>query len=124
MLKGLVFAAVVVVLGAASGVAAECPIESLDIEQVESALEAAPSCAVAYRMMNACRRNSSGDVGFARIVIEKCERSFVTRGQSPRMKAYADERAACAKKYAGKQGTMYASFQATCEAGVAAKYAR
>ena len=74
--------------------------------------------------MNACRRNTGGDVALARIVIAKCEKSFVTRGQSPKMRAYAQERAACARKYANEHGTMYASFQATCEAGVAVKFAR
>lgn len=125
MLLRLLFAAGAMLLAAAPlRAASDCPVESGNLDRVEQSIEAAPTCAVAYRLMNACRRNTSSDVELARIVIAKCERSFVTRGQSARLREYNDERAACAKKYARQQGTMYASFQASCEAGVAAKYGK
>ena len=101
-----------------------CPIEPYDPDRVVAAIAQTASCKAAYDLMNECRRNNSGDVELAQTVIAKCEKSFVTRGASPRMKAYAEDKAACVRKYAGKQGTMYTSFRATCEAGVAAKYAR
>ena len=112
------------VVGGPARAGRDCPIEPFDLEKIEKAIEAEASCKAAYDLMNACRTNAGGDVGLANVVIAKCEKGFVTRGQSPRMKAYAEERAVCARKYANKQGTMYASFQATCEAGVAVKFAR
>lgn len=111
-------------LSAPARAAKDCPIEPYDIDKVEQAIEATASCKAAYDLMNDCRRNTGGDVGLARVVIAKCERSFVTRGDSPRMRAYRQEREACVARYAKSQGTMYASFQATCEARAAVRAAR
>jgi hypothetical protein len=63
-------------------------------------------------------------VELAEIVIDKCEKTFLSRLASARRRAYRQERGACARKYANKQGTMYVSFQATCEANVALKNPR
>ena len=114
--------AILVALAAAP--AAACPIEPYDPDRIAAAIEKASSCKAAYDLMISCRRNTGGDVELANAVTTRCERTFLTRGASARTKAYAEERAACAMKYAKRQGTMYASFQATCEAGVAVKYAR
>lgn len=124
MLKVLGLAGVVMIALNAPLIAGECPIESLDVDQVERAITAAPSCQAAHRMMNDCRRNASSDVELARIVIGKCESRFVSRLSSARKKAYETERGSCGTRYATTRGTMGASFQATCEAGVAAKFAR
>lgn len=125
MLLRALFAAGGLLLSSLSAHAAkECPIEPYDIDKVEQALEGTPSCKAAYDLMNACRRNSGGDVALARVVIAKCEKTFVTRGDSPRMRTYRQEREACVAKYAKEQGTMYASFQATCEARAAVRAAR
>lgn len=105
-----------------------CPHSESDREKIAATLTAAHSCKAAYDLMNACRSNTSGDVEFAEIVIAKCEQSIAatatTRGPTSNARsAYKRERDACRRKYANKQGTMYVSFAATCEAGVAVKYA-
>ena len=125
MFDRVLLAVGVLFLSSCAGFAAkDCPIEPYDIDKVEQAIEATSSCKAAYDLMNTCRRNSGSDVGLARVVIAKCEKVFVTRGDGPRMRAYSQERAACVAKYAKEQGTMYASFQATCEARAAVRAAR
>ena len=125
MLQRALIAAGALLIASGTGLAAkDCPIEPYDIDKVERAIEATASCKAAYDLMNDCRRNTGGDVELARIVIAKCEKVFVTRGDSPRMRTYRQEREACVAKYAKSQGTMYASFQATCEARAAVRAAR
>lgn len=117
-------AAGLLISGVAAKAAKDCPIEPFDLDKIEQAIERTPSCQAAYEMMNACRSNAGGDVGLAQVVIAKCEKVFVTRGDSSRMRTYRQEREACVRKYAKSQGTMYASFQATCEARAAVRAAR
>jgi len=124
LMRVLIAAGGLLISGAAAKAAKVCPIESFDLEKIEQAIEKAASCQAAYELMNACRTNAGGDVGLAQVVITKCEKAFVTRGDSPRMRTYRQERAACIAKYAKSQGTMYASFQATCEARAAVRAAR
>lgn len=100
-----------------------CPHAEFDRERIEATLRAASSCRVAYDLMNACRSNTSGDVDLAEIVIARCEADFVGTLTERTRATYEREREACRQRYAGKRGTMYASFAATCEAGVAAAHA-
>ena len=100
-----------------------CPHAEFERENIVLTLQAASSCKVAHDLMNACRGNASGDVEFAEIVIGKCEVMFLSGLGPAARRAYHEERRACQKRYAGSRGTMYVSFGATCEAGVAARYA-
>jgi len=120
-----VFAAVAVLVQSGSGArGAECPFEPLDREKIVAALQSAKSCETSYALMNACRTNTSGDVEFADAVTGKCEATFLGVIDKKVLAAYAKDREACTKKYAGEHGTMYVSFAATCEAGVAVRYAK
>src|SRR5262249_39734740 len=102
---------------------AECPSQTLVQDDIIKAIQKAPTCRASFEVMNACRFNSGGDVLLGEAVIEKCEATFLQRLNTERKRSYQSERAACARKYANKSGTMYASFQVTCEAAVAVKFA-
>ena len=101
----------------------KCPVESLDQADIAAAVKAAPSCAQAYEVMNVCRTNSGGDVALANIVVESCEKVFLATLEPAAAKAYKSALGACARRFAHRDGTMSASFQATCEAGVAVVFA-
>ena len=100
-----------------------CPHEESDRDRIARTLEAAASCQFAYDLMNACRSNTSGDVEFADIVMQRCEGAFLAQLSMAGRKSYGDDRARCRHRYAKREGTMYLSFAVTCEAGVAARYA-
>jgi hypothetical protein len=101
----------------------KCPVESLDQAGIADAVKAAPSCAQAYEVMNVCRTNTGGDVALADIVVGACEKVFSPTLEPATAKAYKGARDACARRFAHRDGTMSASFQATCEAGVAVVFA-
>ena len=100
-----------------------CPHAESDQDKIALTLKAAATCKMAYDLMNACRSNTSGDVALAEIVIERCEGGFLTGASAAARRAYEMERQACRSRYAKSRGTMYVSFAATCEAGVASRYA-
>jgi len=100
-----------------------CPHEESERDRISRTLQSASSCQVAHDLMNACRSNTSGDVEFAGIVMQRCESVFLDGLSLSARKAYDDERARCRQRYAKREGTMYLSFTVTCEAGVAARYA-
>src|SRR5277367_3694002 len=56
-----------------------CPAKSQSYNDVVATIAAAPSCAQALTVMNACLFVASGDVGLAQAVIDKCEPSFLSR---------------------------------------------
>lgn len=101
-----------------------CPHEEGDLERISATLRSVSSCQVAFDLMNACRRNASSDVALADIVIKRCEQTFLAKLPPVGLRVYEDERSTCRRRYARREGTMYQSFSATCEAGVAARYAR
>ncbi len=101
----------------------KCPVESLDQAEIAEAVKAAPSCAQAYEVMNVCRTNTGGDVALANIVVDSCEKVFLATLEPAASKAYKSALDACARRFAHRDGTMSASFQATCEAGVAVVFA-
>lgn len=96
-----------------------CPVESQDRTDIEAAIGAVDTCAHAYHVMSACRSNDGGDVSLADLVIQKCEEAFLPKLEPPALSAYRAAREACVRRFAGKAGSMYASFQASCEAAVA-----
>jgi hypothetical protein len=101
----------------------KCPVESLDQAAIADAVKAAPSCAQAYEVMNVCRTNAGGDVALAAMVVETCEKVFMSTIEPGAARSYAAARDACARKFAHPGGPQSASFQATCEAGVAVVFA-
>lgn len=101
----------------------KCPVESLNQADIAAAVLAAPSCAQAYEIMNVCRTNAGGDVALADVVVQQCEKVFLPNLEPAAHKAYQGARDACARRFAHRDGTMSASFQATCEAGVAVVFA-
>jgi hypothetical protein len=87
-------------------------------------LQNAPTCKEANKLLGLCSWNTSMDVQFSQIVIDKCEKNFLSSLPASRLAKYKRERAACIRKYANEHGTMYVSFSATCQADVAAKFSR
>ena len=111
-------------LGLGPARAAEvCPVASLGIAEIAQAIRAAPTCRSAFAVMQSCRFNTGNDVELAGIVTERCEATFRSRLSSAQRQAYHRTREACARRYAGRQGTIYASFHATCEAAAAVRWA-
>ncbi len=100
-----------------------CPHSESDRDKITRTLQSATTCQRAYDIMNACRSNTGGDVALADVVIQRCEASFLPGLTATARRAYDAERAACRKRYAKREGTMYVSFAVTCEAGVAARLA-
>jgi hypothetical protein len=100
-----------------------CPHDEGQRDLIAATLKSAASCQTAYDLLNACRSNTSGDVALAGIVIERCEGTFLSGLAAAAKRKYEQDREACRRRYAKREGTMYVSFSATCEAGVAARYA-
>lgn len=101
----------------------KCPVASSDQKAVADAVTSAPSCAQAYEVMNVCRSNAGGDVTLANIVVQTCEKVFMATIDPAAAKSYQSARDSCARRFAHQDGTQSASFQATCEAGVAVVFA-
>jgi hypothetical protein len=57
-------------------------------------------------------------------VLARCERDFLSRLNTAQQRAYRAEQKRCARKYSGREGTMYRSAGAICLAEVAGKYAK
>ena len=74
--------------------------------------------------MNVCRANASGDVALANIVVQICEKVFMATIEPAAAKSYQAARDSLRTSASRiKTGTQSASFQATCEAGVAVVFA-
>ena len=91
-------------------------------EHFEKALKAAKSCADAEKQYNDCRWGSSADVGFGGIVIDRCERDFLSKLSIEQKKHYTEEMHLCGYEYARQQGTLSISDAATCAVDVSARY--
>lgn len=100
-----------------------CPHEEWQRDLIAVTLRSAASCQMAYDLLNACRSNAGGDVEMAAAVIQRCETTFLAGLEPSAKRMYEQDRAECRRRYAKREGTMYASFSATCEAGVAARFA-
>jgi hypothetical protein len=104
--------------------AENCPIPSLEADQVEQLIVAEPNCRAAYGILRECQRGVTSDVHLARIVIAKCEQSFRGRLSDARQRSYEQERESCARQgiRRGGEGSLGASMRATCQAGVASRF--
>ena len=101
-----------------------CPAPSRSLDDIVATISAAPDCARAYAVMNACLFTARGDVALAKAVEDVCEPRFLDRLSSRERRVYASETARCRNRYERQEGSMYVSFAAICEAGVAADYAK
>jgi hypothetical protein len=121
LLLGLLFAAILCIPARADE---PCPVQSHSLDDIVAKISSSPDCARAYAVMNACLFTASGDVALAKAVADICEPRFLDKLPSRQRRLYASEVARCRHKHAGQEGSMYVSFAATCEAGVAADYAK
>jgi hypothetical protein len=101
----------------------KCPSESRQPEEVIKAIRSAPACLVSFYLMKDCRSHDRRDTQLAEAVIERCEATFLPRMSPGRKYFYQRAREVCARKFANRREAIYASYQATCEAAVAARYA-
>jgi hypothetical protein len=99
-----------------------CPADGADAIVV--ALKQAPSCNRAMAMFEACQTGASGDVQFGAAVTTRCEVDFLRHLSRPRKSAYQHDLRVCDRKYSSEGGSMYRSFEAFCQAGVAQRYSR
>jgi uncharacterized protein YecT (DUF1311 family) len=92
-------------------------------DRVAKALDKQPSCSAAADYLEKNMWGSSADVGFAYIVINKCEKAFL-RDLTPEGKTrYNEERYLCRYEYANQEGTLSMSEAAMCGVWVAAQFA-
>jgi hypothetical protein len=101
----------------------KCPSGSRQPDEIIKAIRSAPACLVSFYVMKDCRSNDRRDTQLAEAVIEKCEATFLPHMSAGRKYFYQRAREACARKFANRQEAIYASYQATCAAAVAARYA-
>jgi len=92
-------------------------------EELEKNLASAPTCGAAAARLRECAWGSSADVGFASIVIEKCESGFRKKLPPQAEKRYMQEMKLCGIEVAKQDGTMYRSAGALCRVDVAARAA-
>lgn len=105
-----------------SAAAADCP--SWDLDRIERDAKAAPSCAAAYEVVAACVFGSTADTGPVTVVIDRCEGEFLARLKPSQVRNYERRLAACDRKYAGREGTMYVSMNMYCRLDVAVALAK
>jgi hypothetical protein len=100
-----------------------CPTIGLGIEGTVQAVERAPSCTQAFRLMNQCSGGglSDGPVGAA--VRHKCEGLFLPRLNAAGRQTYQRELKRCLDKYANQRGSLYGSLTAFCQTGNAVRRA-
>lgn len=115
-MRRFLFAATLFLLpGPHAHAAQDCPAGSSQLDAIVKAVEAAPTCSAAYRIMEACAFGSSADVQTGAAVVQKCEKVMATT----RRTAFQRESKACAARYAKMEGTMYISMAAFCSAKAA-----
>jgi hypothetical protein len=103
---------------------AECPVRSLDIEEIETAIQDAPTCDASLAIFQRCGTGATGDTGLSDVVIGKCEAVFEGKLSPTQKHAYDRAKTICDKKYEKEDGTMYRSFEAFCRAKAAANVAK
>ena len=104
----------------------KCPKGTAPI--FEEDLQAAPSCAAAHAVHAFCGWGSSGDRGLANVVIDKCEKIFLSKLKPAQKRDYDAKVKRCEDKaeraYRNGGGTADLSEGAMCEEDAAASYAR
>lgn len=90
---------------------------------LDTALEKAPSCSAAVAKLHACAWGSSADAQFASVVVAKCEKSFLDKLPPPAHERYLEEIELCGYRESRAEGTIHISEAALCEVDIAADYA-
>ena len=108
----------------APALAEDCPVKSIDMDEIIAALNAASGCDTSMKLFEACQFGSTADVQFGDVVEKKCEAQFLARLKPAQKRIYEDQLGRCDAKFAGKQGTMWRSAAAMCRASVSQRYAR
>lgn len=123
----LAVAAVFLVVGPSRAKDLDCPIDHGAADPLwklkEDAIRKAPTCKQAYEIMQACAYGATGDRGLSTAVHEKCEPLFLPKLSKAQRRAYNREQKRCDDKYANKDGSMYRSLSAFCDAESAVAYA-
>lgn len=101
-----------------------CPTIGLGIEGTVQAVERAPSCTQAFKLMNQCSGGglSDGPVGVA--VRRRCEASFLPRLKAAERRAYRRELKRCLDRYSNRKGSLYGSLIAFCQVNHAVRLAK
>jgi hypothetical protein len=122
ILRWLAFVALTVCVSLINGRAfAEC---DLDLEKEEAKVRAARTCKEAHKLYEACLWGSTGDIQRGAIVQEKCEALFLNKLNGAQKGGYRYRLAACDRKFARREGTLYQSQNAVCHADAAYAFAR
>ncbi|MGA8085736.1 MAG: lysozyme inhibitor LprI family protein [Terracidiphilus sp.] len=90
--------------------------------QLDDPLKQAPTCSTAADILSKCAWGSSADVGFASIVLDKCEKTLLPKLTAAGKQRYQRERELCAYEYSGQEGTLYLSAEAMCGVYVALRF--
>jgi hypothetical protein len=102
----------------------ECPVQSLAHDDIERAINDAPTCDASLALFQRCGSAASGDVSFGSIVAGKCEAVFAGELSAAQDRAYSRAKTVCSQKYEEEDGTMYRSFEAFCYAQAAHRMAK
>ncbi|MFH0130549.1 lysozyme inhibitor LprI family protein [Variovorax sp. VaC1] len=92
-------------------------------DALDAALASTPTCKAAMAMLRQCAWGSSMDTTFGATVVSKCEQEFLGKLTPPDRRAYDRQMKLCADRYAHRDGTMYISATAICQADVATRFA-
>ncbi len=122
-LKLLLAVAAVLSVGVVPAAAEDCPVKSIEMDEIIAALNAATDCDASMKLFEACQFGSTADVQFGAVVEKKCEAGFRSRLKPSQQRGYEDQLGRCDSKYADKQGTMWRSASAVCRASVSQRYA-
>lgn len=102
----------------------ECQFGSDDAAgNLIKALNAQQSCKAAADLLDKCMWGSSADTEFAPIVVEKCEKEFISKLSATGRNNYMTEMQLCAYEFARGEGTLTMSEAAVCQAEVSAQFA-
>ncbi len=102
----------------------ECPVQSLAQDDIEKAINDAPTCDASLALFQRCGSAASGDVSLGSVVTGKCEAVFAGKLSAAQDRAYSRAKTVCGKKYEEEDGTMYRSFEAFCYAQAAHRMAK
>ena len=121
MSRRIVLACLALALGTPVAAEEECPV-AFNVDEIVKAVEAAPGCKRANGIAQACAFGSSADVQIAGAVQALCEKDFLSGLKPDAEKAYKARLKSCARRYAGRDGTLYLSMAAFCASDVALTY--
>jgi uncharacterized protein YecT (DUF1311 family) len=95
---------------------------AVEADKLENALSKAPTCKAAADKFDKCLWGSSADVGFARIVIEKCDKDLLPKLNKAERERYIEEMHLCNYEYEKQEGTFFISAASSCHVDVAARF--